>query len=98
MSERINWKTRVAAVAAAEGGEWDRLSEAYDEDWIAAYRAAFIAFAISRPGWTEPLAKEWLDAADMPRDALADAGWRGDGPDTKAAEDVIECEIEAANA
>ena len=43
MSECINWKARAAAVAAADGDEWDRLSEAYDEDWIAAYRAAMLA-------------------------------------------------------
>jgi hypothetical protein len=98
MADSINWKARLKAVSAADGDQWDELSEAFDQDWIAAYRAAFVRCAVARPGWTEATAKEWLDAADLPRDALVDAGWKGEDPAERAAEDVIECEIEAANA
>jgi hypothetical protein len=93
-----DWKARATAVAAADGDEWDRLSAAYDEDWKAAYRAAFIRSALARPGWTEELAKEWLDAGDLPNEALPYHDGNDIDPADAALRDVIECEIEAANA
>lgn len=96
MSERENWQTRRDAVAAADGDEWDRLSEAYDADWSAAYCAAFRAHAKAR-GWTEAnIESGWLD--EMPRQALIDWGWDGTDPAHVAAHDVEVCECEARDA
>lgn len=65
------------------------------DEWLAAYRAGFRAFARAR-GWTdENIESGWLDDC-MPEDA-----WRahGDQPAAHiAAADVLACEIEAANA
>jgi hypothetical protein len=89
-----DWKARAAEVAAADGEEWDRLSAAYDEDWQAAYRAAFREVAASR-GWSdEDIESGWLD--DLPAQAMEMHGQRD--PAEVAAEDVVVCEIEAANA
>ena len=64
-------------------------------EWRLAYCAAFRRVARAR-GWTdEHIESGWLDNG-MPDEALATNGRRD--PAEVAAEDVIECEIEAANA
>ncbi len=86
------WEERSAAMAAAEGYEWDRLSETFDADWKSAYVAEFVRFAASR-GWTEQNAREWAD--EIKDDALIS----GDpDPALTACHDVVECEKEYANA
>ncbi len=94
MSE-TNWQSRRDAVVAADGDEWDRLSEAYDADWVAAYCAAFRTHARAR-GWTETnIESGWLD--DLPRHALIERGWDGTNPADVAAHDVDVCEREVAD-
>lgn len=64
-------------------------------EWIVAYRDGFRAFARSR-GWTEAnINSGWLDDF-MPGDAWLSHGNRP--PAEVAAEDVVACEREAANA
>lgn len=88
-----NWPARRAALIAADGAEWDRLSEAFDADWKAAYCSAFRARAQGR-GWSDAnIDSGWLDGAD---DALIEHGDRD--PAEVGAEDVIACEVDAANA
>ena len=98
MSDRpqsTDWKRRLAAVTAADGDEWERLSDAYDADWRAAYCVAFRRFAAER-GWSqEDIESGWLD--DLPFTALG-AYERGSDPADAARQDVLECEREAANA
>jgi hypothetical protein len=64
-------------------------------DWVAAYRAAFRAAAKARGWTTENIESGWLDDC-MPGDAWLLRGDRN--PSEVAAEDVIACEREAANA
>lgn len=86
------WSDRRAGLMAADGDEWDRLSEAFDADWKAAYVAEFVLFALSR-GWTGGDAREWAD------EIKAEAMIHGeDDPIQQARIDVPECELESTNA
>lgn len=90
-----NWAQMREVIAAADGDEWDRLAEEYDEAWKAAWCDAFRAVAASR-GWSqENIESGWLDAAN---DALVEKGWTGADPAAVAAQDVVECEMKAWNA
>jgi len=94
ISDRV-WQIRAEEVAAADGDEWDRLSEAYDQDWKAAYCAEFRRFAANR-GWSQDdIDSGWLD--HMPLEALIHYDY-GSDPAECARRDVLECEQEAANA
>ena len=89
-----DWAARHAALIAADGDEWDALSEAYDADWKAEYKAAFVAHALTRPGWDRDNAEAWADG--IADDALCS---NPDLTPTHVAQtDVIECERESANA
>lgn len=92
MSE--DWTARHAAIVAAPDDEWDRLSEAFDADWKAAYSAAFVEAAMAR-GWSLSDAESWPE--HIVDDALIDAastfGWC---PQRTAAADVLICEMECA--
>lgn len=88
----IDWKARRAEVAAADGDEWDRLSDAYDADWQAAYCAEFRRYATER-GWSkENIESGWLDSG-MPQHAMESYA-PGADPATCARDDVLECEME----
>jgi hypothetical protein len=90
--QTTDWQARSSAVREAEGDEWDRLSDAYDLDWKAAYCAEFRRFAVER-GWTQDnIESGWLDS--MPDEALIAYGGRsGFSPQTAAQDDVKECEL-----
>jgi hypothetical protein len=92
MPETTNWMARSAAVSEADDSEWDRLSDAYDLDWKAAYCAAFREIAHAR-GWkAKDIESGWLDA--MPDEALiAYSGRAGFCPREAAEADVKECEL-----
>lgn len=93
--QSTNWLARVAAVCAADGDEWERLSDAYDADWKAAYCEEFRRYAAER-GWAEDdIESGWLD--DMPSTAM---GFYevGSDPAECARRDVVETERDCANA
>ena len=77
--------------AEHDPGEWKRLSEAYDRDWIAAYTTAFIEFAMSR-GWTRQDAESWAD--DLADEALVASSPGKDCPQSLAHAHVLGCEAE----
>lgn len=90
----LDWAARRRALLDAAGDDYDALREAYDRAWKAAYCDAFRKVARER-GWIEEhIESGWLD--DLPGEALIADSHRD--PAEVAAEDVIECEIEAANA
>ena len=89
-----NWKARLAQVAAADGAEWDRLSDAFDTDWQAAYCAEFRRYAAERKWSQQNIESGWLDNG-MPKDAME--SYAPGDPVTCARADVVECEAEAAN-
>jgi len=65
----IDWPAAWAALAQMDGDEWDAESERLDYQWRAEYERAFLAVAVSRPGWAIEDAREW--ASDCVSDALA---------------------------
>ena len=89
--QTTNWTARHSALAAADGEEWDRLHEAMEADWKAAYSTAFVEIAISR-GWSRENAESWheyiLDEA-----SLSVAG-HDQCPRRVAEADVLACERE----
>lgn len=92
----VDWKARHEAVVAAEGDEWERLSEAFDRDWKGAYKAEFVRFAVSRH-WDLEDASVWSE--EIAGEALLSQAAQDDyRPETTAQRDVLECELEAANA
>ena len=92
--EIINWEARRAAVAMADGEEWDRLSEAFDADWKEAYKTVFVAYALTRH-WNREDAETWSD--EIVNDALISCPVDRT-PKEQAEIDVCECERESANA
>ncbi len=85
------WRDRLRAIRATDDDEHDRLSEAYDNDWKAAYCAEFRRFAAGR-GWSqENIDSGWLD--DMPESAIG-CYERGADPTDCARRDVPDCEGE----
>ena len=92
MSDQTEWHKRRAAIAQADGDEWDRLSDLYDVDWKSAYVTEFVRFAVDR-NWTEENAAEWAD--EIARHALIDGVI---DPVKQAQADVFDCERESANA
>ena len=90
----INWEVRRAAITMADGEEWDRLSEAFDDDWKATYKSAFVAYALTRH-WNRDDAETWSD--EIVNDALISCPVDRT-PNEMAEIDVRECEKESANA
>jgi hypothetical protein len=83
-----DWHALRAQVAEADGEEWDRLTEAFDAAWMAAYRAEFRRYAAER-GWSqENIESGWLE--DLPFTALTESTARN--PEAVARQDVIESE------
>ena len=90
-----NWPARRAAIVAANDDEWDRLSDAYETDWKAAYTAEFVRFAVSR-NWSRENAEVW--SSEIADEALNEARGSDADPVNVAQSDVAECEWETANA
>jgi hypothetical protein len=92
MSE--NWSARHAALASAEGDDWERLNDAFRSDWTAAYSTVFVNFAISYITWMEPRERGKLPE-HLSNDALIFGASRYDYCPRRTAEaDVVECEQE----
>ena len=90
-AKALTWDERHAEIAAADDDEWDRLSEAFNNDWHAAYVTEFVRFALTR-NWVAKNALEW---ASEIKDYARTDGYRD--PVKQACMDVVECEIEYAN-
>jgi hypothetical protein len=95
IQQPTDWGARLAAIASADGDEWDRLSDAFDADWKAAYCVEFRRFAAER-GWSkDDIESGWLD--NLPDEAMV-CYEPGADPVECARRDVPQCEREAANA
>ena len=88
----MDWTTAWNALGDLDGDDWDRESERLDALWRAYYQSAFVAFALSRPGWTPENAEVW--AGEIVDEALIELG--GD-PVQAARTDVLRCEQETAS-
>jgi hypothetical protein len=54
----MTWEQRFSTLAALDGDEWDAEHERLEREWLAAYTAAFVRFAVSR-GWRQANAETW---------------------------------------
>jgi hypothetical protein len=63
-----DWPALWAALRELDGDEWDAESERLDALWTDAYQRAFVAYAITRPGWERENAEIW--ASETVDDAL----------------------------
>ena len=54
----MTWEQRFGALAAFDGEEWDAAHERLEQEWLAAYTAAFVEIAVSR-GWRREDATTW---------------------------------------
>ena len=88
-----DWPAAWAALSVMDGDEWDAESERLNALWKAEYVAGFVAYAVSRK-WTREDAKIW--AGEIADEALHYVS--GTDPVDIARHDVVECELEAANA
>jgi hypothetical protein len=88
-----DWSALRSALAEMDGAAWDEESERLDDLWKAEYKAAFVAHALTHPGWNRENAEAWAD--DIVDDALASCR-SNCTPGEVAQVDVLECEMEAA--
>jgi hypothetical protein len=54
----VTWEQRFGALAEFDGDEWDAAYERLEQEWRAAYTAAFVEIAVSR-GWRREDAETW---------------------------------------
>ncbi len=54
----MTWEQRFSALVELDGNEWDAAHERLEQDWLAAYTAAFVEIAVSR-GWRRDDAQTW---------------------------------------
>ena len=88
-----DWPAAWTALAAMDGDQWDDEDARLTTLWKAEYVNAFVTFAISR-AWTRENAETC--ATELDDTAL---GYGSDvDPSYVARGDVINCELEAANA
>ena len=85
----MTWEQRFSALVELDGEEWDAAYERLEQDWLAAYTAAFVEIAVSR-GW------RWDDAQTWPvgigDEAFLEAYHHNWDPRQAAAVDVVACE------
>jgi hypothetical protein len=85
------WQARHAALASDDDEEWERLHDAFQADWQAAYTRAFVRIAVDR-GWKREDAETWPD--ELAKEALLFADKYDWSPQRTARADVINCEME----
>lgn len=90
-----DWPAAWATLRAAAGDEWDGISEQINELWKAEYRAAFIAYALSRHGWDRENAELWCD--DIVDEACIACRGNEALPTDVAKEDVLLCEEQSSD-
>src|SRR6476660_8686636 len=52
------WEQRFVALIELDGDEWDAAHKQLEQEWLAAYTAAFVEIAVSR-GWRREDAQTW---------------------------------------
>jgi hypothetical protein len=80
----MTWEQRFGALIELEGDEWDAAHKRLEQEWLAAYTAAFIEIAVSR-GWRRENAETWPvgiatspnKTSDQGADTTADCGFPG---------------------
>ena len=87
----MTWEQRFSTLAALDGDEWDAEHERLEREWLAAYTAAFVRFAVSR-GWRQADAETW--PAEIGDEAFIEAYRYDWDPQRAAEEDVVGCEQE----
>jgi len=87
----IDWRSSWAALREMDGDEWDTECARLDSLWKGEYRQAFVAYALSRNGWTRENAQVWAD--EIVDDALIAHALE---PSAAARADVEMCEAEAS--
>jgi hypothetical protein len=54
----MGWEQRFGALIELAGDEWDAAHKRLEQEWLAAYTAAFVETAVSR-GWRRGDAETW---------------------------------------
>jgi hypothetical protein len=54
----MTWEQRFGALIELDGDEWDAAHKRLEQEWLAAYTAAFVEIAVSR-GWRRENAETW---------------------------------------
>ena len=85
----MTWEQRFGALIELDGDEWGAAHERLEQEWLAAYTAAFVEIAVSR-GWRREDAETWpIGIGD---EAFIEAYRYNWDPWRAAAEDVVACE------
>ena len=85
----MTWEQRFGALANFDGDEWDAAYERLEQEWRAAYTAAFVEIAVAR-GWRSADASTW--PVGIGDEAFIDAYLYDWDPWRAAAADVVACE------
>jgi hypothetical protein len=86
---RMTWEQRFGALIELDGDEWDAAHKRLEQEWLAAYTAAFVEIAVSR-GWRRENAETW--PVGIGDEAFFEAYRYNWDPLRAAAEDVVACE------
>ena len=86
----MDWAAAVRALRQLDDEAWDLEYERLTEKWRKDYQTAFVACALSRPGWDRDNAEAW--ASDVVGDAHSSCMHQGLSPEEVAEVDVAECE------
>ena len=85
----MTWEQRFGALAAFAGVEWGAAHERLEQEWLAAYTAAFVEIGLSR-GWRRGEAATW--PVGIGGEAFIEAYLYDWDPCRAAAADVVACE------
>ena len=85
----MTWEQRFGALIELEGDEWHAAHNRLEQEWLAAYTAAFAEIAVSR-GWRREDAGTW--PVGIGNEAFVEAYRHNWDPWRAAAEDVVTCE------
>ena len=83
------WEQRFGALIELDGDEWDAAHERLEQEWLAAYTAAFVEIGLSR-GWRRGEAATW--PVGIGGEAFIEAYLYDWDPCRAAAADVVACE------
>jgi hypothetical protein len=86
----VTWEQRFGALVALDGDEWNAAHERLEQEWLAAYTAAFVEIAVSR-GWRPVDAGTW--PVGIGAEAFIEAYLYAWDPWQAAAADVVACEV-----
>ena len=83
------WEQRFGALIELDADEWDAAHKRLEQEWLAAYAAAFVEIAVSR-GWRRGDAETW--PVGIGGEAFIEAYLYDWDPCRAAAADVVACE------